>query len=86
MDEHKYEINLCYERVLRTQDNLSGQLVVGWVINSRGRPESINIEQTNVDNEELLGCIKQKISNWSWPYPQGGSVKVSYPFKLSMQL
>ena len=86
VNEHKYEINLCYEKALRTQDDLSGQLVVGWIINQRGRPESIEVEKTNIsNNNELIGCIKQRISSWTWPYPQGGTVKVSYPFNLNMQ-
>lgn len=82
--EHSYEINFCYEKALRGKEDLEGQMVLSWLINERGRVESIRVEKTDINDKNLIGCIKEKIASWSYPYPQGGSVRVSYPFKLSV--
>jgi len=82
INKKKYELQLCYELALRRNHNASGSLEWSWVIDKRGKPQEINLLADTIKDREMIACIRRKLSQWSFPRPENGSVKVRFPFQF----
>lgn len=75
------EILYCYERQLSAEPNLFGKVAVKFVIGSSGSLASQKIGESTLRNAGVEGCILNKVANWKFPAPRGGTqVVVTYPF------
>ncbi len=79
----RYQLRLCYELALRRNQAVKGSMEWRWQINSQGQISSIDLLQTSIKDDELVRCVHDKIANWKFPKPRGGSVEVRYPFEFS---
>src|SRR3569832_1434164 len=73
-------IKACYERALKRNPSLSGQVVVHWTITAAGTVSGIDVENDTLGDSEVASCIKSLVARWRFPAPAGGSVEVSFPF------
>jgi hypothetical protein len=77
MNEFKY----CYERQLVRAPDLSGRVVMSFVINKDGRVVVAGAKETTMRSPEVLDCLGKAMGRLSFPQPEGaGLVQVSYPF------
>jgi hypothetical protein len=83
INKKKYELQLCYELALRRNHNASGSVEWSWVIDKRGKPQEINLLADSIKDREMTACIRRKLSQWSFPRPENGSVKVRFPFQFT---
>jgi hypothetical protein len=75
------QILYCYERQLSANPDLFGKVAVKFTISSSGAVDQQLVSDTTLKNATVEGCILNKISNWKFPTPQGGTkVVVTYPF------
>ena len=75
------QILFCYERQLSATPDLFGKLAVKFIIDPKGGVESQKINESTIKNAFLEGCVLQRIKNWKFPVPEGGTkVIVTYPF------
>lgn len=75
------QILYCYERQLSANPDLFGKVAVKFTIGASGAVEQQLVSDTTLKNATVEGCILNKISNWRFPTPQGGTkVVVTYPF------
>ncbi len=81
--KHQFELQLCYELALRRNQTANGDLEWSWIIDKRGRPQEINLVSASIDDREMIGCIKRKMSAWTFPRPKNGSIRVRYPFRFA---
>lgn len=79
----RYQLRLCYELALRRNQAVKGSMEWRWQINSQGLISNIDLLQTSIKDDELVRCVHDKIANWKFPKPRGGSVEVRYPFEFS---
>lgn len=81
--QNLFQIKLCYDLALRRNENAEGLMEWKWQINSRGRTSNVDLIKSTIQDPKLRQCIRKKISSWSFPRPDKGSVEISYPFEFS---
>lgn len=70
----------CYEAVLLTDPNASGRVRVDFTIASDGTVAQLEVSLTEGTlPPEFLACLKQSFEALTFPAPEGGVVKVTYP-------
>lgn len=74
------DVQRCYERALMSTPGLQGKVVFDWVIAPSGRVQSTRVRSSTMSSQAVTTCISGVIKGWQFPQPQGGSVKVTYPF------
>ncbi len=74
------DVQRCYERALMSSPGLQGKVVFDWVIATSGRVQSTRVRSSTMSSQAVTTCISNVIKGWQFPQPQGGSVKVTYPF------
>lgn len=79
----RYQLRLCYELALRRNQALKGSMEWRWQIDTQGRISNLDLLQTSIKDDELVRCVYDKIANWKFPKPKGGSVEIRYPFEFS---
>ena len=73
----------CYERRLKQNNQLSGRLEIGLTIGSGGQVQGARIVADSVRDAEVANCVRQAVSGWRLPAPQGGCVNVTYPISFA---
>ncbi len=70
---------LCYEDGLRGNPALGGRVSVKFVIDRHGMVALASDGGSDMPDQKVIGCIVRGFQNLSFPEPQGGVVKVTYP-------
>ncbi|MFW6050288.1 MAG: AgmX/PglI C-terminal domain-containing protein [Myxococcota bacterium] len=73
-------IKYCYEVQLQRQPNLRGKVGVFWRIGLSGNVETARIASSTLRDSGVEGCILRQVRRWRFPKPDGGTVKVTFPF------
>ncbi len=78
-------IRSCYEKELNRNPDLSGKIVLEWVIVAEGKvmgqPRAVN---NDLGNARVADCIGSNLRTWRFPEPPGNQeVTVMYPFVFS---
>jgi TonB family protein len=82
---HRTEVRYCYESALIHNPEISGKVVVRFVIESSGRIQSVSPEQSSLNGSEVEKCVVSHIKSWKFPKPRdGGDISVSYPFHFRL--
>ena len=75
----KDNVEACYENLNTT--NRTGTITVKFMVSSKGRVTNITLESCDFDDDKMKSCIKEALSNITFPKAMGGSVAViRYPF------
>ncbi len=75
LNEHQSAIRSCYERQLRNDNALQGNLKLQVRIGGDGAVASTRISGT-LNDKEVRECIQTIAKRWSFPSPTGGSCAV----------
>lgn len=78
--EHQGGIRYAYNRELLANPNLSGKMVVSFVIRPDGAVESVEIRQSTLNWPPLETAVKKRMEHWKFPRIAGGLVRVVFPF------
>jgi len=78
-------IRYCYEVEVQRQPNLSGRVSIAWQIDLAGRVTTARVDSSTLHNAGVEGCMVRQIRRWRFPEPDGGQVRVSYPFIFGVQ-
>jgi hypothetical protein len=71
----------CYERQLTAHPEMEGKVSVKFVIGGNGKVDEQKIGDTTLKNATVEGCILNRVAQWKFPTPRGGTkVVVTYPF------
>jgi hypothetical protein len=73
----------CYESALRTNPNLEGRVAVSFVIGSDGVVGSASNAGSSLPDSGVVNCVVKGFYGLSFPQPDGGVVRVSYPITFS---
>ena len=75
------QFKYCYEKELSKYPNLNGKIEVFFIISGNGRVLSSKIQKTSMNNDNVEGCVKNRVRYLRFPAPKGGGeVHVTYPF------
>ena len=79
----KRQVRACYERRLKADQSLQGQLLVRLRINRAGKVDAVQAGGTLRD-AEVVSCVRTLARSWSFPAVEGGSCAiVEAPFNLT---
>ncbi len=82
--QNRRPIRHCYERQLQEDPELSGQIMMKWVIGPTGEVVEVSVVESEMESAELEQCLIEQIGEWTFPEPDGGGeVRVNYPFNFS---
>ncbi|MCB9745873.1 MAG: AgmX/PglI C-terminal domain-containing protein [Alphaproteobacteria bacterium] len=78
------QIRYCYQRELSKNPNLSGKIVVKFVIAKDGTVSSAATKASTMGSAAVENCINGRFMRFKFPEPKGGGIViVSYPFLFS---
>jgi outer membrane biosynthesis protein TonB len=84
-------VRACYERGLATEGNLSGRVVVSFIIDADGHVHMASVASSTMTpsgstTDTMQRCICDAVRAFIFPRPNdGGAVLVNYPFVLDSQ-
>jgi len=73
-------VKACYERALKRNSKLYGEIRLRWTISTAGRVSAVEIEEDTVGDSEICSCVKSLVGRWRFVPPSGGPADVSIPF------
>jgi hypothetical protein len=78
---HAGRIKSCYEQELTRTPDMTGKVIMKWVINGQGQVTQALVVATQLNNAAVESCLANEILTWTFPKPTGGgTVIVNYPF------
>jgi hypothetical protein len=81
--EHINEVKTCYEGELKNNPRLGGRVIVAFTIGLDGSVVSSLLHSTTLASPPAENCIVAAVRGWTFPKPDGGLVRVEYPFVLT---
>jgi hypothetical protein len=83
IDNNRAQVRNCYERRLKVNNVLQGDLKLKIKVGSNGQIAAATVGGTLKDNE-VFGCVRSIAQRWSFPPPTGGPCAVvQVPFQFS---
>ncbi len=77
-------LRLCYENGLRTDPSLSGRVEVAFTIDKDGAVSGVGSGGgTTLPDSAVVSCVTKAFGGLSFPAPESGVVKVTYPINFS---
>ena len=74
---------MCYENGLRGNPNLSGRVTARFVIGRDGAVANVANGGSDLPDSGVVACVVQAFYGLSFPTPDNGVVRVSYPIMFS---
>ena len=78
-------VRYCYEVEVQRQPSLRGRVEIAWRINLQGSVTTARVASSSLRNPRVEGCIVRQVKRWRFPQPDGGEVRVQYPFIFGVQ-
>jgi hypothetical protein len=76
------QIRNCYERQLKTNHTLQGNMRVMVRVGSNGHVTGTRVNGS-LRSPPVFACVRNLANNWQFPNPTGGCAVVSVPFNFS---
>ncbi len=73
-------IKYAYNKELLANPNLSGNMLVSFVIRPDGTVESVEVRQSTLNWPPLDLAVKKRMQHWKFARGTGGPVRVVFPF------
>ncbi len=73
-------IKYAYNRELLANPNLSGNMLVSFVIRPDGAVESVEVRRSTLNWPPLDDAVKKRMQHWKFAQGTGGPVRVVFPF------
>jgi hypothetical protein len=83
VDGNRAQVRNCYERRLRVDNMLQGDLKLKLKVASTGQISATSVTGTLKDNE-VVSCVRALAQRWTFPAPSGGACAVvQVPFQFA---
>jgi hypothetical protein len=76
------QVRACYERRLKMNPLLEGDVDLNISIATTGKVSGIAVTADTVRDGEMLDCVRRTIRSWTFPKPEGGRAVVAKNFKF----
>ena len=83
IEMNKYQLQICYEIALKTDESSEGSMEWKWKVDQNGRIFDVILVAANLNNEKMIRCIREKITQWKFPPIKNGVIEISFPFEFS---
>ncbi len=81
--QHFSALRLCYEAELKKDPSLAGTVSTALLIDEEGVATSVEANGGSMTNPAVRECIVKVFASMSFPKPEGGKVKVTYPIDFT---
>lgn len=75
-------VRVCYADALKIDPKLQGTVTVEFTIKEDGSVAGLSAGGS-LPNKDVITCVKKSFADCTFPQPEGGTAKVSYPIALS---
>lgn len=83
INEQRSQVRACYERRLKVNNILQGELRVKLKVGSNGKVVLANVSG-NMNDSEVNSCVRKLATSWAFEAPTGGTCAVvQVPFQFS---
>lgn len=82
IDSNRAQIRSCYERRLKVNNILAGDLKLKIKVAASGQVGATAVTGTLRDNE-VFSCVRGIAAKWTFPPPENGCAVVQIPFQFS---
>ncbi|MFW2386962.1 MAG: AgmX/PglI C-terminal domain-containing protein [Polyangiales bacterium] len=79
------QVQTCYERRLKDNNLLQGNMKVLLTIGASGSVRAVSVGGTLRDSQ-VYNCVKRVAKTWKFPKPEGGCVRTEVPFQMTPKL
>lgn len=79
------QVQTCYERGLKGNNLLQGQMQVELTIGASGQVRAVFVSGT-LEDRQVYSCVKRVARSWQFPKPSGGCVRINVPFQMTPKL
>jgi hypothetical protein len=79
---HRLEIVACVKLQKAKESDLSGTLVMRWMILTSGKTTSVSAQTEEFKNTYLASCMSDLIRTWMFPRHKQPQDPISFPFKF----
>ncbi len=79
----KDEIKACYHALLEKNKKASGKVVLRFTIDEAGAVEEAVILNETTLPDETARCIADIVKAISFPKPNGGKARITYPWEFT---
>lgn len=76
--KNQASLKYCFQRAQMRNPELSGKIVVKLTIDADGNVSEIYVEQSTIDDQEMVSCVLRMIRRWKFP-ATGGEVNITFP-------
>lgn len=76
------QVRACYERQLRNEPGLRGQITMRFTVGAGGRITDTSVVVNSTGSDPLATCVASNLRTWRFPEPEGGAVSFEYPFRF----
>ncbi|HOW16513.1 MAG TPA: AgmX/PglI C-terminal domain-containing protein [bacterium] len=87
LSQHVSAFQYCYNKALKSNPRLSGELKVMFMILLSGNvsADNMSFSGTAAKDKELTSCVQRVFTRIKFPGPKGGEVIVNYPLNFTAQ-
>jgi hypothetical protein len=87
LSQHVSAFQYCYNKALKSNPRLSGELKVMFMILLSGSvsTDNMSFSGTAAKDKELTSCVQRVFTRIKFPSPKGGEVVVNYPLNFTAQ-
>jgi len=82
ISRHRGAVRSCYERRLKTINSLQGQVLVDLRVGTGGQVSGVRV-RGSLRDPEVFSCIRNTVSRWRLPSPEGGCANLQVPFSFT---
>jgi TonB family protein len=79
---HINEIRVCYNEGLQRDPQAQGRIVLDFTIGTEGAVTRSEVASSDMADAAVSECMRVAAGTWVFPKPEGGALKVQYPFVL----
>ncbi len=75
------KVRACYERTLKTEQQLGGKLLMGWKIGKDGKVKSVSVLDDELGSDKVSMCVVHAVATFK--FPRGTeTLSIEYPMKF----
>ena len=82
VNRNRRQVRSCYERALKSNNLLQGQISVRLTVGTNGKVSSVNVGGSLRD-AAVYQCVRNLAAQWTFPKPSGGCVVAAIPFTMT---
>ena len=76
--KNQASIKYCFTKAQMRNPNLQGKIVVSITIGETGRVIDVSVEESTIDDPDMISCVLRMVRRWKFP-ATGGEVTITLP-------